>query len=61
MKAHAAAAGLGDRTVVNTCMVTAESVRQSAQTIHGLCRDRPGARRIVTGHECRRLQGEAIA
>lgn len=49
MRAHAAAAGLGDAVIVNTCAVTAEAVRQAAQTIRRLRRERPAARIIVTG------------
>ena len=49
MRAHAAAAGLDDAVIVNTCAVTAESVRQAAQAIRKLRRDNPQARIIVTG------------
>ena len=35
--------------IVNTCAVTAEAVRQAAQTIRKLKRENPGARLIVTG------------
>ena len=49
MRAHAAAAGLEDAVIVNTCAVTAEAVRQAAQTIRKLKRENPGARLIVTG------------
>jgi threonylcarbamoyladenosine tRNA methylthiotransferase MtaB len=49
MRAHAAAAGLDDTVIVNTCAVTAEAVRQAAQTIRKLKRENPGARLIVTG------------
>jgi threonylcarbamoyladenosine tRNA methylthiotransferase MtaB len=49
MRAHAAAAGLADAVIVNTCAVTAEAVRQAAQTIRKLKRDEPGTRLIVTG------------
>ena len=49
MRAHAAAAGLNDAIIVNTCAVTAEAVRQAAQTIRRLRRERPYARIIVTG------------
>ena len=49
MKGHAAAAGLDNALIVNTCAVTAESVRQAAQTIRRLRRDHPGSRIIVTG------------
>jgi threonylcarbamoyladenosine tRNA methylthiotransferase MtaB len=49
MRAHAEAAGLDETVIVNTCAVTAEAVRQAAQTIRKLKRDDPGTRLIVTG------------
>jgi threonylcarbamoyladenosine tRNA methylthiotransferase MtaB len=49
MRTHAAAAGLEDAVIVNTCAVTAEAVRQAAQTIRKLKRENPGARLIATG------------
>src|SRR6478752_4065211 len=49
MRSHAAAAGLEDAVIVNTCAVTAEAVRQAGQTIRRLKRENPGARMIVTG------------
>ena len=49
MRRHAAAAGLEDAVIVNTCAVTAEAVRQAGQTIRRLRRENPGARLIVTG------------
>ena len=49
MRGHAAAAGLDDAVIVNTCAVTAEAVRQAAQTIRKLRRESPQARIIVTG------------
>lgn len=49
MRAHAEAAGLEDAVIVNTCAVTGEAVRQAAQTIRRLRRERPRARIIVTG------------
>jgi threonylcarbamoyladenosine tRNA methylthiotransferase MtaB len=50
MRAHATAAGLDDNAIiVNTCAVTAEAVRQAAQTIRRLRRENPSARIIVTG------------
>jgi threonylcarbamoyladenosine tRNA methylthiotransferase MtaB len=49
MRGHVAAAGLDDAIVVNTCAVTAEAVRQAAQTIRRLKRESPQARVIVTG------------
>jgi threonylcarbamoyladenosine tRNA methylthiotransferase MtaB len=48
-KTHAAAAGLTDAVIVNTCAVTAEAVRQARQSIRKLRRDRPAAKIIVTG------------
>jgi len=45
----AAAAGVTDTVVVNTCAVTAEAVRQSRQSIRKLKRERPDARIVVTG------------
>ena len=42
-------AGLSDLVVVNTCAVTAESVRQARQAIRALRRERPHARIVVTG------------
>jgi threonylcarbamoyladenosine tRNA methylthiotransferase MtaB len=49
MRAHAAAAGVSDTVIVNTCAVTAEAVRQAEQTIRRVRRERPGARVVVTG------------
>jgi threonylcarbamoyladenosine tRNA methylthiotransferase MtaB len=49
MRAHAGSAGLGDAIIVNTCAVTAEAVRQSAQAIRRLRREHPAACIIVTG------------
>jgi threonylcarbamoyladenosine tRNA methylthiotransferase MtaB len=49
MRDHALAAGLDDAVIINTCAVTAEAVRQAAQTIRKLRRERPTARIIVTG------------
>ncbi|HEY7232438.1 MAG TPA: tRNA (N(6)-L-threonylcarbamoyladenosine(37)-C(2))-methylthiotransferase MtaB [Pseudolabrys sp.] len=46
---EAAAAGIDDAVVVNTCAVTAEAVRQAKQTIRRLKRERPHGRIIVTG------------
>ncbi|HEY5070634.1 MAG TPA: tRNA (N(6)-L-threonylcarbamoyladenosine(37)-C(2))-methylthiotransferase MtaB [Caulobacteraceae bacterium] len=47
--ARAAADGLADAVVFNTCAVTAEAVRQARQAIRRARRARPGARIIVTG------------
>jgi threonylcarbamoyladenosine tRNA methylthiotransferase MtaB len=49
MRAAAAEAGHGDAIIVNTCAVTAESVRQARQAIRRLSRERPGARIVVSG------------
>jgi threonylcarbamoyladenosine tRNA methylthiotransferase MtaB len=49
MRQHAHAAGLDDAIIINTCAVTAEAVRQAAQTVRKLRRDNPAARIIVTG------------
>jgi len=45
----AAAAGLADAVVVNTCAVTAEAERQARQAIRRARREHPGARIVVTG------------
>ena len=49
MRDHAAAAGLTDTVIVNTCAVTNEAVRQARQTIRRIKRDRPDVEVIVTG------------
>jgi threonylcarbamoyladenosine tRNA methylthiotransferase MtaB len=49
IRARAAADGLQDAVVFNTCAVTAEAVRQARQAIRKARRARPGARLIVTG------------
>jgi threonylcarbamoyladenosine tRNA methylthiotransferase MtaB len=49
MRGHAAAAGLDNVILVNTCAVTAEAVRQAGQTIRKLRRGNPSARLVVTG------------
>ncbi len=49
MKDLAAAAGLSDAVIVNTCAVTAEAVRKAKQEIRRLSRENPGAAIIVTG------------
>jgi threonylcarbamoyladenosine tRNA methylthiotransferase MtaB len=46
---QAAAAGLADAVIVNTCAVTAEAERQARQAIRKARRARPNARLIVTG------------
>ena len=49
IRRNAAAAGIGDAVVINTCAVTAEAVRQARQAIRKARRARPDARVIVTG------------
>ncbi|MDF0599381.1 tRNA (N(6)-L-threonylcarbamoyladenosine(37)-C(2))-methylthiotransferase MtaB [Psychromarinibacter sp. C21-152] len=49
MKDLAAAHGVEDAVVVNTCAVTQEAVRKARQEIRRLRRENPGARVIVTG------------
>jgi threonylcarbamoyladenosine tRNA methylthiotransferase MtaB len=49
IEARAAADGLADAVIFNTCAVTAEAVRQARQAIRKARRERPGARLIVTG------------
>ena len=49
MREMAAAAGLGDAVVVNTCAVTAEAVRKARQEIRRLRRENPDACLVVTG------------
>ncbi len=49
IKAHAAAAGIGEAVIVHTCAVTAEAERQARQAIRRARRENPDARIIVTG------------
>ena len=49
IRREAAAAGLADAVIVNTCAVTAEAERQARQAIRRARRKRPNARLIVTG------------
>ncbi|HET7594833.1 MAG TPA: tRNA (N(6)-L-threonylcarbamoyladenosine(37)-C(2))-methylthiotransferase MtaB [Stellaceae bacterium] len=49
IRAQAAAAGLADAVIINTCAVTAEAERQARQAIRRARRARPDARLIVTG------------
>jgi threonylcarbamoyladenosine tRNA methylthiotransferase MtaB len=49
IRREAAAAGVADAVVVNTCAVTAEAVRQAKQAIRRLKREKPDARIVVTG------------
>ena len=49
IRRHAAAAGLDDAVIVNSCAVTAEAMRQARQAIRKARRANPDARLIVTG------------
>ncbi len=49
MSRLAAAAGLRDVVVVNSCAVTGEAVRQTRQAIRRARRGKPGAKVVVTG------------
>ena len=49
MKELAAAAGLSDAVIVNTCAVTGGAVRKAKQEIRRLARENPGSPIIVTG------------
>jgi threonylcarbamoyladenosine tRNA methylthiotransferase MtaB len=49
MKELAAASGVDNAVIVNTCAVTAEAVRKARQDIRKLRRDHPNAKLIVTG------------
>jgi threonylcarbamoyladenosine tRNA methylthiotransferase MtaB len=49
VRAHAAAAGLENTIVINTCAVTAEAVRQARQAIRKARREKPDACIVVTG------------
>jgi threonylcarbamoyladenosine tRNA methylthiotransferase MtaB len=49
MKAQAAAAGLNETIIVNTCAVTSEAERQARQSIRRLRRENPAANIVVTG------------
>ena len=49
LRERAAADGVTDAVVFNTCAVTGEAVRQARQAIRKAARARPGARMIVTG------------
>jgi threonylcarbamoyladenosine tRNA methylthiotransferase MtaB len=49
IRREAAAAGVTDAVVVNTCAVTAEAVRQARQTVRRIKRARPDACIVVTG------------
>ncbi len=49
IRREAAATGLDDTVVMNTCAVTAEAVRQAKQVIRRVRREKPGTRIVVTG------------
>lgn len=49
MRQHAAAAGMDDVIIVNTCAVTNEAERQARQAVRRAKRDNPDAKIIVTG------------
>jgi threonylcarbamoyladenosine tRNA methylthiotransferase MtaB len=49
IRREAAAAGLEDTVVMNTCAVTAEAVRQAKQAVRRYRREKPDTRIIVTG------------
>src|SRR5207248_11466559 len=49
IREQAAADGVTDAVVFNTCAVTGEAVRQARQAIRKARRERPDARLIVTG------------
>jgi threonylcarbamoyladenosine tRNA methylthiotransferase MtaB len=49
MRGHAAAAGLAETIIVNTCAVTAEAERQARQAVRKARRENPAARIVVTG------------
>ena len=49
IRKQAAADGLSNAIVFNTCAVTGEAVRQARQAIRRARRERPGAKLIVTG------------
>jgi threonylcarbamoyladenosine tRNA methylthiotransferase MtaB len=49
IRREAAAAGVANAVVINTCAVTGEAVKQARQTIRKVRRERPGAKIVVTG------------
>src|SRR5512134_698294 len=49
VRREAAAAGVSDAVILNTCAVTSEAVRQARQMIRRLRREHPDERIIVTG------------
>jgi threonylcarbamoyladenosine tRNA methylthiotransferase MtaB len=49
MRGHAAAAGVKQAVLINTCAVTGEATRQARQAIRKARRENPDARILVTG------------
>jgi threonylcarbamoyladenosine tRNA methylthiotransferase MtaB len=49
IRREAAAAGVANAVVINTCAVTGEAVRQARQAIRRLRRERPDTKIVVTG------------
>ncbi|MCW5699208.1 MAG: tRNA (N(6)-L-threonylcarbamoyladenosine(37)-C(2))-methylthiotransferase MtaB [Rhodospirillales bacterium] len=49
IRSEAAAAGVADTVIINTCAVTGEAVRQARQAIRRTRRERPHDRIVVTG------------
>jgi len=49
VRREAAAAGIENTVVLNTCNVTAEAVKQARQTVRRIRREQPGTRIVVTG------------
>jgi threonylcarbamoyladenosine tRNA methylthiotransferase MtaB len=49
IRRQAAAGGVTDTVVINTCAVTSEAVRQARQSIRRLRRERPDTKIVVTG------------
>jgi threonylcarbamoyladenosine tRNA methylthiotransferase MtaB len=49
IRREAAAAGVANAVVINTCAVTGEAVRQARQAIRRLRRERPDSKIVVTG------------
>lgn len=49
IRREAAAAGLSDTVILNSCAVTLEAVNQARQTIRRIKRERPEAKIVITG------------
>jgi threonylcarbamoyladenosine tRNA methylthiotransferase MtaB len=49
IRREAAAAGMADAVILNTCAVTGEAVKQARQTIRRIRRERPDTKIVVTG------------